>query len=185
MEGLGLTGATRRVAEHARSIVRLEIQLATAELKAKLTALGTGLGFSLGAAVLAFLALSFALAAAAAGLATTLPVWASLLIVAGAVLLSARSARPSASRSCGRARTRFPSRRSRKSSAPRRRCAMGNEEAQIREEIAAERQELTDAVSSLRSELDHTAERGKWVGVALGAALAVRTALKVRRHFRD
>lgn len=87
MEGLGLTGATRRVAEHARSIVRLEIQLATAELKAKLTALGTGLGFSFGAAVLAFLALSFALAAAAAGLATTLPVWASLLIVAGAVLL--------------------------------------------------------------------------------------------------
>jgi Putative Actinobacterial Holin-X, holin superfamily III len=87
MEGLGLTGATRRVAEHARSIVRLELQLATAELKAKLTALGTGLGFSFGAAVLAFLALSFALAAAAAGLSTTLPVWASLLIVAGGVLL--------------------------------------------------------------------------------------------------
>lgn len=87
MEGLGLTGATRRVAEHARSIVRLEIQLATAELKAKLAAFGTGLGFSFGAAVLAFLALSFALAAAAAGLSTTLPVWASLLIVAGAVLL--------------------------------------------------------------------------------------------------
>ena len=87
MEGLGLTGATRRVAEHARSIVRLELQLATAELKAKLAALGTGLGFSFGAAVLAFLALSFALAAAAAGLSTTLPVWASLLIVAGGVLL--------------------------------------------------------------------------------------------------
>ena len=99
MEGLGLTGATRRVADHARSIVRLEIQLATAELKAKLTALGTGLGLSFGAAVLAFLALSFALAAdvraaiteavsaAAAGLSTTLPVWASLLIVAGGVLL--------------------------------------------------------------------------------------------------
>src|SRR6476659_9210576 len=87
MEGLGLSGATRRVAEHMRSIVRLEMQLATAELKAKLTALGTGLGFSFGAAVLAFLALSFALAAAAAGLSTTLPVWASLLIVAGGVLL--------------------------------------------------------------------------------------------------
>jgi hypothetical protein len=87
MEGLGLSGATRRVAEHMRSIVRLELQLATAELKAKLTALGTGLGFSFGAAVLAFLALSFALAAAAAGLSTTLPVWASLLIVAGGVLL--------------------------------------------------------------------------------------------------
>jgi hypothetical protein len=87
MEGLGLTGATRRVAEHARSIVRLEIQLATAELKAKLAAFRTGLGFSFGAAVFAFLALSFALAAAAAGLSTTLPVWASLLIVAGGVLL--------------------------------------------------------------------------------------------------
>ena len=61
---------------------------------------------------------------------------------------------------------------------------MGNE-AEIREEIAAERQELTDAVSSLRTELGHTAERGKWVGVALGAALAVRTVLKVRRRFRD
>ena len=61
---------------------------------------------------------------------------------------------------------------------------MGNE-AQIREEIAAEREELTEAVSSLKAELGQTAERGKWVGAALGAALAVRTALKVRRHFRD
>jgi hypothetical protein len=61
---------------------------------------------------------------------------------------------------------------------------MGNE-AEIREEIAAERQELTDAVSSLKTELGQTAERGKWVGAALGAALAVRTVLKVRRRFRD
>jgi hypothetical protein len=62
---------------------------------------------------------------------------------------------------------------------------MANNEAQIREEIAAERQELTDAVSSLKTELGQTAERGKWVGAALGAALAVRTVLKVRRRFRD
>ena len=61
---------------------------------------------------------------------------------------------------------------------------MGSE-SQIREEIAAERQELTEAVSSLRSELEQTAERGKWVGAALGAALAVRTVLKVRRRFKD
>ena len=54
---------------------------------------------------------------------------------------------------------------------------MGNE-AEIREEIAAERQELTNAVSSLKTELGQTAERGKWVGAALGAALAVRTVLK-------
>jgi hypothetical protein len=62
---------------------------------------------------------------------------------------------------------------------------MANDEAQIRQEIATERQELTDAVSSLRTEIGQTAERGKWVGAALGAALAVRTALKIRRHFRD
>jgi hypothetical protein len=87
MEGLGLTGATRRVAEHARSIVRLELQLATAELKRKLAQLGTGLGFSLAAAVFGFLALCFALAGAAAALSLVLPVWASLLIVGGGVLL--------------------------------------------------------------------------------------------------
>lgn len=87
MEGLGLSGATKRVAEHARSLVDLEIQLALAELKKKAAALGTGVGLLVGAAVLAFLALCFALAAAAAGLATTLPVWASLLIVCGALIL--------------------------------------------------------------------------------------------------
>jgi len=89
VNGVGLTGATRRVAEHARSIVRLELQLATAELKRKLQQLGTGLGLVFAAAVLAFLALCFALAAEAAGLATTLPVWASLLIVFGELVLVA------------------------------------------------------------------------------------------------
>ena len=87
MEGLGLSGATRRVAEHARSVVRLELQLATAELKRKLAQFGTGLAFSFTAAVLAFLTLCFALAGAAAALSLVLPVWASLLIVAGGVLL--------------------------------------------------------------------------------------------------
>jgi hypothetical protein len=58
---------------------------------------------------------------------------------------------------------------------------MGNE-SEIRDEIAAERRELTDAVSSLRSELGHTAERGKWVGAALGAALAVRMLRRLRRR---
>jgi membrane protein implicated in regulation of membrane protease activity len=87
MEGLGLSGATRRVAEHAREFVRLELELATAELKKKAAALGTGLGLMAGAAVLAFLALTFGLLAAAAGLATTLPIWASLLIVCGGLVL--------------------------------------------------------------------------------------------------
>ena len=89
MEELGLSGATRRVVEHAREFVRLEIQLATAELKKKAAAVGVGLGLTGGAAILAFLALCFGLAAAAAGIATTLPVWASLLIVMGGLVLIA------------------------------------------------------------------------------------------------
>jgi Putative Actinobacterial Holin-X, holin superfamily III len=87
--GLGLSGATKRVAEHARAFVRLELQLAAAELKKKFAQLAAGLGVSLTAAVFAFLALCFGLAAAAAGLATTLPVWASLLIVCGGLVLLA------------------------------------------------------------------------------------------------
>jgi CBS domain containing-hemolysin-like protein len=87
VEGLGLSGATKRVAEHARSLVDLEIQLALAELKKKAQALGTGVGLLVGAAVVAFLALSFGLAAVAAGLSTTLPVWLSLLIVCGALIV--------------------------------------------------------------------------------------------------
>jgi hypothetical protein len=89
MSGLGLSGATKRVADHARSFVQLELQLATAELKKKAAALGVGLGLTGGAGLLAFLALCFGLAAAAAGIATTLPVWASLLIVMGGLILIA------------------------------------------------------------------------------------------------
>jgi hypothetical protein len=85
----GLSGATKRVADSARSFVQLEVQLAIAELKKKAAALGVGIGLTGGAAILAFLALCFALAAAAAGIATTLPVWASLLIVGGGLLLIA------------------------------------------------------------------------------------------------
>ena len=83
----GVSGAAQRVADHARSFVELEVQLATAELKKKAAAVGVGIGLTGGAAILGFLALCFALAAAAAGLATTLPVWAALLIVCGALVL--------------------------------------------------------------------------------------------------
>jgi hypothetical protein len=51
-------------------------------------------------------------------------------------------------------------------------------EAELREEIAAERDKLTDAVASLRTELDHAAERGKQIGVLVGAALAARLLIK-------
>jgi hypothetical protein len=89
VNGVGLSGATKRVAEHARAFVRLELQLAAAEVKKKLSALAAGVGVSTGAALFAFYALGFGLAAAAAGLATTLSVWLSLLIVCGGLALLA------------------------------------------------------------------------------------------------
>jgi Putative Actinobacterial Holin-X, holin superfamily III len=89
VNGLGLSGATKRVADHARSIVQLEIQLAASELKRKVAALAIGIGLAIGAAVLGLLALLFGLAAATAGIATALPVWLSLLIMFGGVLVLA------------------------------------------------------------------------------------------------
>jgi predicted phosphoribosyltransferase len=62
-------------------------------------------------------------------------------------------------------------------------------EPELRGQIAEERRELTNAVADLRKEIDRTAERGKQVAVAVGVAtgvtVAVRTALKIRRAFRD
>jgi hypothetical protein len=83
----GLSGAAQRVADHARQFVRLEIQLATAELKRKIAALGVGAALLLGAALFGFLGLCFGLAAAAAGIATALAWWLSLLIVCGGLML--------------------------------------------------------------------------------------------------
>ena len=89
MNGMGLTGATRRVADHARSLVQLELQLAAAEIKRKLTALGAGIGLTLTAALLGFFTLAVGIAAGVAGIAVALPVWLSLLIVFGGLLLLA------------------------------------------------------------------------------------------------
>jgi hypothetical protein len=58
-------------------------------------------------------------------------------------------------------------------------------ESELRQEIADERRELTNAVESLRTELDHAAERGKQLGVLLGAALAARMLVKRLRNRDD
>jgi hypothetical protein len=62
-------------------------------------------------------------------------------------------------------------------------------ESELRREIADERRQLTNAVADLRGKLEQTAERGKQVGVKVGAVagalIALRTALKLRRRFRD
>jgi hypothetical protein len=62
-------------------------------------------------------------------------------------------------------------------------------ESELRQEIASERRQLTDAVASLREELGQTAERGKQLGVAVGAAagtaLAVKTLVRLLRRAED
>jgi hypothetical protein len=79
----GLGAAARAVSERISSIVRLEIQLAVAELKRKVIALGLGIGLLLGAGIFALFALGFAFATAAAALATVVSTWLALLIVTG------------------------------------------------------------------------------------------------------
>jgi hypothetical protein len=62
-------------------------------------------------------------------------------------------------------------------------------ESELKQEIADERRELTNAVASLRDELGETAERGKKLGVAVGAAtgvaLAAKTLVKLVRRRKD
>lgn len=85
----GLGGAAKLVADRARSIVRLELQLAATELKKKVAALGIGIGLLLGAALFGFFALAFLLGTAAAAIATSVDVWLALLIVGAALLVAA------------------------------------------------------------------------------------------------
>jgi len=62
-------------------------------------------------------------------------------------------------------------------------------ESELRQEIASERRQLTDAVASLREELGETAERGKRLGVAVGAAagtaIALKTLVRLLRRAED
>jgi hypothetical protein len=81
-----LTRAAEHVADHAKRLVKLEVELAKLELKKKLGALGAGVGMLVGGAIFALFALGFLLAAAAAGLATAVSTWLALLLV-GVVLL--------------------------------------------------------------------------------------------------
>ncbi len=62
-------------------------------------------------------------------------------------------------------------------------------ESELKREIADERRELTNAVASLRDELGQTAERGKRLGVkvgaATGAALAAKSLVKLLRKRKN
>ena len=83
----GLGAAAKLVSERVSAIVRLELQLAAAELKKKVVALGLGIGLLVGAALFGFFFLAFALATVAAALALVVSTWLALLIVTGALLL--------------------------------------------------------------------------------------------------
>jgi hypothetical protein len=85
----GLGPATKSVAEHASALVRLELELATLELRRKVVALARGIAFGLVAAVLLLYALGFGIAAAAAGIATATSTWLALVIVTGGLVLLA------------------------------------------------------------------------------------------------
>ena len=77
----GVGAAAREVAEHASTLARLELELATLEMRRKAGALGAGVGLLIGAALVALYGVGFLLAAGAAGLATFLPTWLAILIV--------------------------------------------------------------------------------------------------------
>ena len=85
----GIGAAAGRVAEHARRLVQLEIELAKSEIKRKAASMGVGIGLGVGAALFLFLGLSLLVATVAAALALVLPVWAAVLIVGVAALLIA------------------------------------------------------------------------------------------------
>jgi hypothetical protein len=82
----GLGASAKQVAEHASSLVRLELELAALELKTKVSSFAKAIAFGLGAAVLLVFALGFAIGGAAAGIATATSAWAGLLIVAGGLV---------------------------------------------------------------------------------------------------
>jgi hypothetical protein len=86
-ERRGLGAAAKLVSERASSIVRLELQLAAAELKKKVVALGLGVALLIGAGFVALFGIGFAFLTAAAALATVVSTWLALLIVTGALFL--------------------------------------------------------------------------------------------------
>ena len=69
------------VAEHARTLVRLEGELAALELKQKAASLAAGSAIVASGIVLGLFAFGFLLATVAAALNTFLPAWLSLLVV--------------------------------------------------------------------------------------------------------
>ena len=84
--------SAREIVMHARSIVQLELELAKREVREKAATAGAGVGLAATGAFFAVLMIGFLFAAIAAAIALELPVWASILIVAGLLGLLAAGA---------------------------------------------------------------------------------------------
>jgi hypothetical protein len=85
----GIAADVHEIAERTRALARLELELASLELRRKAAALGGGVALLAAGAVLGLFAVGFLLATAAAGLATALPTWLALLVVGGSLVLTA------------------------------------------------------------------------------------------------
>jgi hypothetical protein len=86
---VSLGTAAKLVAEKASTIARLELELASIELKKKVAALGVGIGLAFGAVAIGLYGIGFLFATITAALAEFMPVWLALLIVTIGLLLSA------------------------------------------------------------------------------------------------
>ena len=80
---------TKQASQQLSDVVRSEMRLAQAEMKEKGKKAGVGGAMFAGAALLGLLALWAIVFAVIAAISTALPVWASALIVAGVLLLTA------------------------------------------------------------------------------------------------
>ena len=164
----GVGNATKEFVERARSIVRLEIELALLEIKTKLTRIGVGIGLAAGAAVLAVYAVGFLFAAIAAAIALALPLWASLLIVSVTLfgitavlgLLGIRSIKAGAPPMPEEAieEAKLTTRGGR-------RWPLGRP-TQVKHDLASERKGLEHAATTLRTESGNVAKK---VGLAAAA----------------
>jgi small-conductance mechanosensitive channel len=77
----GIRISLARVVAHTRALVRLERELARAELERKGELVGGGVALALGAAILSVYAVGFGLAALATALALVVDWWLALLLV--------------------------------------------------------------------------------------------------------
>ena len=86
---LGLAERAQAIKTRALNVARLQVELATMEMKRKAKWIFIAAGLAIVALVTILYAVGFIFAAIAAGIAEALPMWASLLIVAFLLFITA------------------------------------------------------------------------------------------------